>query len=334
MATVVSDFRQAKTLPALPWGELPPKMRLLFVAGRQRTGAWLAEAFTSDSVTDITLVEAPGMAIGLTRVRDDVFDAILVSHEPGCLDALEMIEAIRAGNGDQMPVIVLGNESEQELAALCYEVGADAYVCVHTATTRALIWQIARSIEHHQLIAENARLKHARRHRLELEHDEAERLLDQQRQLVAKLEGVVDTPAIHDGIDFGGESSPETAAGEGLQTLPEALVDHYRELLRAYVIMGSGNLSQEMNRLAELLTAAGITAQQAMLLHINVLEEMVRTLGNRSARHVMSRADILILEVILHLAEGYRQRYFDRIQPQRQLTLPGFDEIVSAAFGE
>ncbi len=107
--------------------------------------------------------------------------------------------------------------------------------------------------------------------------------------------------------------------------LPPNLVVRYEELLRAYVIMGAGNLAREMTTLAELLTTAGFTAHQAMKLHLQVLEDLIRGLGNRSARHVMNRADLLILEVMVHLAEGYRQRYLHRVDPPRQLRLPGFD---------
>ena len=35
-----------------------------------------------------------------------------------------------------------------------------------------------------------------------------------------------------------------------LPDLPERLVDHYREMLRAYVVMGAGNLADEMTALA------------------------------------------------------------------------------------
>jgi hypothetical protein len=58
---------------------------------------------------------------------------------------------------------------------------------------------------------------------------------------------------------------------------------------------------------------------------VEVLEELVAGLGNRSARHVMNRADLLALEVLGHLADGYRTRYYDRRHPPRQLLLPGFD---------
>ena len=61
------------------------------------------------------------------------------------------------------------------------EADADAYVCVNTTTTRTLIWQVARAMERHELIAENRRLQQTQQHRLQLEHDEATRLLQQQR---------------------------------------------------------------------------------------------------------------------------------------------------------
>ena len=48
-------------------------------------------------------------------------------------------------------------------------------------------------------------------------------------------------------------------------------------------------------------------------------------LGNRSARHVINRADLLALEVMGHLVDGYRQRYLELCHPPRQLYLPGFE---------
>jgi hypothetical protein len=109
-----------------------------------------------------------------------------------------------------------------------------------------------------------------------------------------------------------------------LADLPERLIAHYREMLRAYVVMGSGNLAEEMATLANLLTEADVSAQRAMQLHVQVLEELIGSLGNRSARHVMSRADLLVLEIMAHLADGYRRRYHDEHCSARQLDLPGF----------
>ncbi len=117
---------------------------------------------------------------------------------------------------------------------------------------------------------------------------------------------------------------PRTNAEPTKCDLPERLVTHYREMLRAYVVMGVGNLVDEMAGLASLLADADISAQRTMQLHVHVLEELIGSLGNRSARHVMNRADLLVLEVMAHLADGYRRRYHEREHPAEQLGLPGF----------
>ncbi len=293
-----------------PWGALPPRLRVLYIACSRRTGAWLAEAFAADRAARIELEETVGAAAGLTRLREDSYDAVLISHAEGELDALELIEGLRAGGAEE-PAIVLGSASEEQLSALCYEVGADAYVCVEATTTRSLIWIIARAIERHQLIRENRRLAQAERNRLRLEHSEAERLLEQQRALIRELEQLHGCTLASAAIEQAATDeypalSARLAAATNSQS--EAFDSQYRELLRAYVIMGSGNLAAEMRTFADSLAAAGVSARQAIALHVRVLEEIVRGLGNRSARHVMTRADLLVLEVIVHLAEGYRQR--------------------------
>jgi hypothetical protein len=69
-----------------------------------------------------------------------------------------------------------------------------------------------------------------------------------------------------------------------------------------------------------------------MQLHVHVLSELIHGLGSRSTRHVMTRADMLALEIIIHLAEGYRDRYCERANPPVQRMLPGFDQRTPAAF--
>jgi CheY-like chemotaxis protein len=315
---------------SVPWGMIPPTLRVLYITSRQRHGGWLAEAFAADSASEILLDQVVGSAAGLARLRDETFDAVLVSHAPGELDAMELIEGYRAGGAEE-PIIVLGTQSEQEMSVLCYEVGADSYVCVNTTTTRNLIWVVVRAVQRHQLVRENRRLQQADRSRLEREHEEAERLLDQQRAMIVDLESLQqDTdsppprPAGRDGKSSPQDSPLPAPPPRAAPELPAELITHYRELLRTYVIMGSGNLSSELSRLAELMVSAGLTARQAMQLHLYVLEELVHGLGTRSTRHVMSRADLLALEIMVHLAEGYRERLELLLHPPLQRLLPGF----------
>src|SRR5688572_9187367 len=289
-------------LPPRPWGGMPARMRVLYVTTARRAGAWLAESFASDSASRVRLEEVAGMTAGLERLRDEVFDAVLVTHEPEVLDALALVEALRAAGSDD-PIVIMGSQSEQELAALAFEVGADAYVCVHTTTTRSLIWILSRAINHQRLIRENKRLTQAENHRLLQDHQETERLLDQQRTLLQDLEELQAGQGVANLVGEGdppySRSRTSARAGADAVPLPPELVAHYRELLRAYVIMGSGNLVAEMAELADLLATAGITAHQTMQLHLGVLEELVRGLGSRSTRHIMTRADLLALEVMV-----------------------------------
>jgi DNA-binding NarL/FixJ family response regulator len=292
-----------------------------YVTTASRTGAWLAEAFAGDSACEVQLEEAHGAAAGFERLREVLFDAVLVSHQPGQLDALAFVDGLRAGGAEE-PLLVLGQPSEQEMSALCYEVGADAYICVNTATTRCVLWIVARATERHQLIRENRRLQHAERHRLQFEQHEAERLLSEQRGLARDSQGSCELDS--------GDSNTAISAGLGdriarapdAPQLAEPLRLHYREMLRAHVIMGSGNLAGEMGELAEMLATARATAPQTMRLHVQVLEELVHGLGNRSARHVLSRADLLLLDVLVHLAERYRLHAEEAAPPDPPATAP------------
>jgi DNA-binding NarL/FixJ family response regulator len=279
------------------------RLKVLYISAAGRTGAWLAEAFAADSAAEILLEEAEGQTAGVERLRDEVFDAILVNHEPGELDALDLIEGYRTGGADE-PIIVLGMPPEAEMAVLCYEAGAGGYVCVDACTTRHLIWVVALAVQKRQLVQENRRLRQFEQSRLQREQDEARRLLEEQ---LAAVEGF-------------------RAAGNVADLpLPDELLAHYRELLRIYVIMGSGNLADELRRLARLLITGGISGRQTAELHLTVVAEMIHGLGARSGRHVMTRADLLLLEVLMHLGEGYQRSYDELARPPRQKSLPGME---------
>ncbi|MDP6722178.1 MAG: hypothetical protein QGF59_26170, partial [Pirellulaceae bacterium] len=94
------------------------------------------------------------------------------------------------------------------------------------------------------------------------------------------------------------------------------------------------NLAEEMRQLVELLASSQVTAHQAVLLHLDVLGEMIEGLGHRSARHVMNRADILILEMMVCLVEGYRTRLWEQLHPPQQQQLPGFGHELELSSGQ
>jgi len=262
---------------------LPACLRVLYVAGNQRLGCHLAEAFAAQSDSTVFLEEAVGAAAGLARLHDDPFDIVLAEHDADGMDALPLVAGIQAAGGGE-PVIVLGSEPPHELLASFLAAGAENYVSVPSTTPQALQWIVARAFERTTLAREHRRLEDAQRQRQQQEQVEAGRLLQEQRTALQSLGSTRDAP------------------------LASQLVDHYRELLQAYIVMGSGNLSDELARLVRVLLAGDIGCRQVMQMHLQLVDEIVRSLGGRSARHVLARADLLALEVVVKLAEVYRER--------------------------
>jgi DNA-binding response OmpR family regulator len=286
---------------------LPPAMRLLFVTTQARTGAWLTEGLAAGAASELHLEEAIGATTGLTRLRDEIFDAVLVCHEPPQLDALELVEAVR-GSGNNEAIVVVGNHAVEDMDTACYEVGADGYLCIHCTTIQAVHWTVACATQRAALLRQTRQSADAERQRNESEIQEAASLLDQQHEIVRQL-----------------NSSSATEDPNSTALTPD-LVRHYGELLRAHVMMGSGSLADELRALADSMCSQRQPAQAVLQLHLSALEAAVRGLGNRSARHVVNRAYNLAIELLLLLSEGYRQRFLDRHDPLQQLVLPKFGD--------
>lgn len=270
------DLQSHAAPPPRPLGSLPARMRLLYITNDSRETQWLSEALSADPASSVQLDEALGAEAGLARLRDEVFDAIVLSHVPGVIDALESAEGIRS-IGVEDPLLILGEEPPGEFSALVYEIGADAYLHTPSTTTRTMLWTVARMMDRHALTKENRRLAQCEKNRLRQEQDDAAKLMADQRSLVEETPGAT-----------------------------EDLKAHYRHLLRTHVIMGTGNLNDEIEALALLLSGGQVSPHEALALHLDTLEELLRGLGNRSVRHIFTRADVLILDVLVRLAEQYR----------------------------
>lgn len=266
-----------------PWGDLPPRLSVLFITSPDRTGGWLADSLAADSAISVDIEEACGAANALARLREDVFDVVLIGHDPHELDALEIIDAVRAGTDQDQPVLVLGDCVTGELAALCYDVGGDGYLCVKSTTTRELLWHFSRVAERHQLVVRNRQFALAHKQRLQLEHNEADRLLAEKRLLIEDMRDVAEY-------------------NSNLLALSK-LTQRYVEFLKAFVVMGSGNLSVELERFVRQIHRAKLNATDALQMHVDALSKIVSRLGNRSARHIMNRAEQLILQVLLQLSQ-------------------------------
>ncbi len=305
------------------WKNMPERIRVLFISGRDRTGGWLADAFASDNAVSVELEEQRDITTGLARLRDEIFDVLLLSHDGTELNALDLLEGLRAAHAD-LPIVVLGTQSEAEMTAHFFDADADAYLCVNTTTIRTLIWTLSRAVERHQLSADNRRFRRAEARRQEQEQRDVKEILGQQRAMADFLheqaEGT-EVPEWRPGFDL------DTGVHRSLE-FPEELARHYQELLRTYVIMGSGDLSQETYCFARHLAEYRLSMRQALALHQHAVEELRRGLGKRSARHVVTRASLLLVELMAHVAEYYREGCLSRSRRWEQRALPGFENLT------
>jgi hypothetical protein len=155
------------------------------------------------------------------------------------------------------------------------------------------------------LLRENRTLTAANHRRLLRERDESEQLLAHQRQLIAELEALphpLRQPTSPRAERFHHAVPLESTSVETQEGATNQFAADYASLLRSYVLMGSGSLAGEISEMTDRLLAARMPPHEALQLHLGCVESLVKGLGNRSARHVMSRADLLAVEMMTHLA--------------------------------
>ena len=291
----------------------------------------------------------------LTLLRDEGFDCVLIAHDPNrpCDDGnhedpFALVRAIRASGCDE-PLLLIGTRiPDGELAEL-YRHECEVLTSQDLWESIALVSLVKRAVSRIELLRDNRQLALADHRRLLRERDEAEHLLQQQRQIVRELESLSLSETLNRDErvsqrptssvlsyerwsaqqirSFEHKLSDDEAQSESTRDepqrdgsakwqLPPRVSEYYQELLRTYVIMGSGNMGGEIAQLAELFELAGLTPREALELHLERVEALVRGLGNRSTRHVMARADLLALELVIHLGECYQRRLNVATSPQ------------------
>lgn len=271
----------------LPRLALPPRIRLLWVAPAEPPWIKLTLGLDKEGCPEPSFcwVASPGQALKV--MRDRHFDVVVVAYDQSRTEPssprvnLAAVEVLRTGGYDEPVILVAPSLGEDYWSDAC-RLDCEILIAPVPAESSALSPMIVRSIQRAEVSRENQRLSVADRRRLSRERDEAEHLLRQQRQMIQELRR-------------------ETH-------LPPELNKYYHELLRTYVIMGSGSLGAEISKLGEMVATAGLSPREALDLHLERVETLVDGLGNRSTRHVMARADLLALELMMSLGEHYHRR--------------------------
>lgn len=290
----------------VPNGQMPARLRLLCVAPREPS--WVGLTLQLDAAGGIepqfrwvsTATEA------LTLLRDDPFDAVLIAAvSEGFAESASLVKAIRA-SGCEDPLVLLAPRISD---ADWFDLSSEECELLQSARmwdSPALVAVLKRAILRSEQTRQSRRLEIAQTKRMARERDETEHLLSQQRRIIDDLDARDATEPANVArqalLDSFGRAAPCRTA------LPTEINSYYQELLRTYVIMGSGNLGGEIAKLADLLAVAGCGPREALSLHLERVESLVGGLGNRSTRHILARADLLALELMIHLGESYRRR--------------------------
>ncbi len=249
----------------------------------------------------------------LTLLGQQSFDCIvLFASEAACPlrdGMLKLMRAIRVSGCDDALILIVPEADDQDWVDLV-DLNCEILVTRNGTESPALVPAMRRALGLVEAFRENARLAAANQRRLIREREEAAHLLDQQRQMICELaiDGRSHRDVAGDTSDCGFERSADTTdlPLHDRVCLSREVSEYYQELLRTYVIMGSGSLGTEFAKLAELLAVAGLSTAETLELHLERVEQLVNGLGSRSTRHVMSRADLMALELLVHLGQWYR----------------------------
>ena len=295
----LSSFADADTADErVVTGQLPTRLRLLCVAPSEPSWVGLTLQLDAEGVFEpqFRWVSTPNEA--LTLLRDDPFDAVLIAAD-AFAEAASLVQAIRASGCEDPLVLLAPRISDADWLDLSREE-CELLQSARLWDSPALASVLKRAIFRSERTRQSRRLEIAQTKRMARERDEAEQLLNQQRRIIDDLDATNVTRQAM--LDCFGRVAPCRTA------LPPEINSYYQELLRTYVIMGSGNLRGEIAKLADLLAVAGCGPREALSLHLERVESLVGGLGNRSTRHILARADLLALELMIHLGESYRRR--------------------------
>ena len=303
----LSSFAEAETADERALnGQLPTRLRLLCVGPREPSWIGLTLQLDAEGGIEPQFRWASTAAEALTLLRDDPFDAVLIAAgSDGFAEAASLVKAIRASGCEDPLVLLAPRISDADWLDLS-SAECELLQAARLWDSPALVSVLKRAIVRSEQTRQSRRLEIAQTKRMARERDETEHLLSQQRRIIDDLDARDATEPANVArqalLDCFGRAAPCRTA------LPSEINSYYQELLRTYVIMGSGNLGGEIAKLADLLAVAGCGPREALSLHLERVESLVGGLGNRSTRHILARADLLALELMIHLGESYRRR--------------------------
>lgn len=289
-----------------PRRTLPAQLRLLCVSAAEPSWTVLALLLDKHGCHEPQFRWCGGGAQALSLLREETFDCLVVYDAgppagiaPRGLAVVPFLQAVAAG-GSLEPILVVTQHADDDWLLQLADYECEVLVAAQGWQSPALPVWIGRAVERSHVARENQRLANADRRRHVRDRDETEQMIEQQRQII--------NAALRSTAFIDGPSAEAASTAALAERLPEPVITYYQELLRTYVMMGSGSLTDEIRTLAELFVTAGVSPRAVLRVHLERVESLIRGLGSRSSRHVMVRADILSMELMIQVGECYREK--------------------------
>lgn len=270
--------------PADPWA---PASKLILI------GLGASEAVELTELYRIAKRPLPSIQVfatassALAQLAEESFDCVIVasseySRRANGVEAKSVCTAIRAA-GSTDAILVITAAASDSLWNVAVETAAEVYVSVAPWRSPTLLTMIDRAIRQRTITRDSQRRNWADSQRTDRDRAACEDLIRQQRQLLCE--------------------APARQFGSLEAMLPVELSQIYREILRTYVMTGAVSLATEVKKLAQTFALARLTPRQVWQLHLDQVELLVKGIGQRSARHILDRANLLCLELMVLLCE-------------------------------
>ncbi len=278
----------SKTINILAAGQTSPDWDYLH-ARLPRLGIALNEAqWVSDLKSALPFLRAEPWDCLLIGIED--------SYNAAELHALQVYLGVIREMGFGGPVILLSEELSDSLVEISNQWNCQFHEVDFRKRSSAMDWMIVREIQANQTREELKRARSELQVRQQREREEASLILSQQHRL---LHEIVSTSSItsNETVNFLASS----------RIFDDSSKQKYDQVLKNVVISGTSGSRQILPTLLTEFEANGLTPGDILSLHLQSLEKLISGTGEKSTRHILQRADQLLVEVMVSLAETYRQ---------------------------
>jgi len=267
-----------------PWAaEFSPPVPLRMLCLAEREPRWTAFSVRMESAYggSLRIQWASTLADAIAELRTNCWDTLLL--EAAGVGRVALLDAVQTFEGSAATVALLALPDDSLVAEL---FARDCDVCISPRMwdSPALPAVVLAAIRRRQCRQELQRHSTTHYRRLSREQTDAESLLRLQHELLLNLQSSRDA-----------DNSPPDCS------------ESYADLLKATILSGPKRLGPALDNFVQHLAADGRSPADVLAWHIDRVAALSAGMGGRTSQHLLSRADLLVIEVLVRLGEHYRR---------------------------